>query len=176
MLLVQAQCYRSQYGLNSIYLMPVNLYGPGDNFDPATSHVIPALIKKVLDAKESGAREMVCWGDGTPTREFIYVEDCAEAIVRAVERYDGADPVNIGTGQEISIRALARLIADLAGFKGAIIWDTSKPNGQPRRCLDTQRAKELFGFVAATKFSEGLTATIDWYIGQRASRAASAHR
>jgi len=173
MLLVQAQSYRAQYGLNSIYLVPVNLYGPRDNFDPDTSHVIPALIKKSVDAKEIGAREIVCWGDGTPTREFIYVEDCAEAIVLAAERYDGAAPVNIGAGKEISIKELARLIADLVGFNGEIIWDTSKPNGQPRRCLDTQRAKELFGFVAATNFPEGLKATIDWYVANRNSRVAS---
>src|SRR5438105_9224777 len=142
MLLVQAQSYREQYGFNSIFLVPVNLYGPRDNFDPETSHVIPALINKCLEAKTKGEREIFCWGDGTPTREFLYVEDCAEAILLAAERYDGADPVNLGTGKEISIADLVRLIAELIGFKGDIVWETAKPNGQPRRCLDIGRARQ----------------------------------
>jgi GDP-L-fucose synthase len=163
MLLVQSQAYRDQYGFNSIYLLPVNLYGPRDNFDLETSHVIPALIRKCLEAKESGKPEIVCWGDGTPTREFLYVEDCAEAIVLATERYDRSDPVNLGTGQEISIKELVDLIAELTGYRGRIVWDTSKPNGQPRRCLDTGRARQLFGFNARIDFREGLRRTIDWY-------------
>jgi GDP-L-fucose synthase len=163
MLLVQSQSYRDQYGFNSIFLVPVNLYGPRDNFNLDTSHVIPALIRKCLEAKRSGQREVVCWGDGTPTREFLYVEDCAEAIVLAAELYDKADPVNIGSGKEISINELVRLTADLTGFKGAIVWDTSKPNGQPRRCLDVSRAKEHFGFVAKTSLRDGLQRTIEWY-------------
>jgi len=167
MLLVQSQSYREQYGFNCIYLVPVNLYGPRDNFDLDTSHVIPALINKCLDAKEHGKPEIVCWGDGTPTREFIYVEDCAEAIALAAERYDNADPVNIGTGNEISIKELARMIAELVGFKGDIVWDIAKPNGQPRRCLDVSRAQKLFGFIAATGFRDGLQKTIDWYISNR---------
>lgn len=170
MLLVQSQSYRQQYGFNSIYLIPVNLYGPRDNFTPETSHVIPALISKCLEAKENGEPEIVCWGDGTPTREFLYVEDCAEAIALAAEQYDRADPVNIGTGKEISMENLARLIAELTGFGGNIVWDTSKPNGQPRRCLDTSRAKERFGFVAKTGFRSGLQQTIDWYISNGGQR------
>jgi len=167
MLLAQGQAYRTQYGLNAIHLLPVNLYGPGDNFDPASSHVIPALIRKCLEAAERGAETIECWGDGSPTREFLFVEDCAEAIVLATERFDGAEPVNIGTGQEISIRQLAELIARLAGFRGALRWDTSKPNGQPRRCLDTTRAAARFGFRARTEFVTGLTRTIDWYRARR---------
>lgn len=163
MLLVLEQGYRLQYGFNGIYLLPVNLYGPGDNFHPESSHVIPALIKKCLDAIESGMREIVCWGDGSPTREFLYVEDCAQAIVLASERYDGSDPINLGAGFEISIRNLVEIIAELTGFNGKISWDTSKPNGQPRRCLDTTRATELFGFHSCTDFREGLRRTIDWY-------------
>jgi GDP-L-fucose synthase len=161
MLLVQGQAYRQQYGFNAIHLLPVNLYGPGDNFDPQSSHVIPALIRKCLQAIERGEPEIVCWGDGTPTREFLYVEDCAEAIALAAERYDGAEPVNIGAGFEISIKELVELIAELTGFRGRIVWDTSKPNGQPRRCLDTRRAWELFGFRAKTDFREGLRRTIE---------------
>src|SRR5205809_5595532 len=161
MLLVQAQSYREQYGFNSIFLVPVNLYRPRDNFDLETSHVIPALINKCLDAKTKGGRKIFCWGDGTPTREFLYVEDCAEAILLAAERYDGADPVNLGTGKEISIADLVRLIAELVGFKGGIVWETAKPNGQPRRCLDVGRARQLFGFTANTAFREGLKKTID---------------
>ena len=170
MLLVQGQAYREQYGFNAIHLLPVNLYGPGDNFDLESSHVIPALIRKCLEAVERGEPEVVCWGDGTPTREFLYVEDCADAIVLAAERYDGAEPVNIGTGFEISIKDLAGLIAELSGFQGQIVWDTSKPNGQPRRCLDTSRAWELFGFRAKTAFREGLRRSIAWYTQKAAPR------
>ncbi|MGH7410834.1 MAG: GDP-L-fucose synthase family protein [Candidatus Methylomirabilis sp.] len=165
MLLVQGQAYQEQYGFHSIHLLPVNLYGPGDNFDLETSHVIPALIRKCIEATERGKLEIVCWGDGTPTREFLYVEDCAEAIALATERYNGSDPVNIGAGFEISIKNLVGLIAELTGFQGRIVWDTSKPNGQPRRCLDTQRAWKLFGFRAKTDFREGLRRTIEWYRG-----------
>jgi GDP-L-fucose synthase len=167
MLLVQGQAYRQQYGFNAIHLLPVNLYGPGDNFDPGSSHVIPALVRKCLEAKESSAGEIVCWGDGTATREFLYVEDCAEAIVLATECYDGADPVNIGAGFEISIRDLTTLVAELCGFRGRIAWDRSKPNGQPRRCLDTSRAAALFGFRATTQLRDGLARTIAWYQGSR---------
>jgi GDP-L-fucose synthase len=167
MLLVQAQAYRQQYGFNAIYLLPVNLYGPRDNFDPATSHVIPALIKKCFDAIDSREDEIVVWGDGSPTREFLYVEDCAEAIVLATERYNKPDPVNIGAGFEISIKDLVHLIANLTGFKGRITWDASKPGGQPRRCLDVTRAERKFGFRARTNFEEGLSRTIEWYRGYR---------
>src|SRR5437870_239839 len=167
MLLVQGQAYRAQYGFNAIHLLPVNLYGPGDNFDPELSHVIPALIRKCLEAAECGAGQIECWGDGSPTREFLFVEDCAEAIVLATERFDGAEPVNVGTGQEITIKELAELIATLAGFGGALRWDTGRPNGQPRRCLDTTRAERLFGFRAHTDFVAGLTRTIAWYRGRR---------
>jgi len=163
MLLVQGQAYRQEYGLDVIHLLPVNLYGPGDNFDPASSHVIPALIKKCLDAKEAGAKSVTVWGDGTATREFLYVEDCAEALVLATERYDDEQPVNIGAGSEIAIRDLAVLIADATGFRGRIEWDTTKPNGQPRRRLDTSRAAAAFGFRASTDFREGLQRTIAWY-------------
>jgi len=163
MLLVQAQAYRQQYGFNAIYLLPVNLYGPRDNFHPASSHVIPALIKKCFDAIDKQEEEIVVWGDGTPTREFLYVQDCAEAIVMATERYDKPDPVNIGAGFEISIKDLVHLIADLSGFKGRITWDTSKPGGQPRRCLDVTRAEREFGFRARTGFEEGLKRTVKWY-------------
>jgi GDP-L-fucose synthase len=163
MLLVQGQAYRQQYGFNALHLLPVNLYGPGDNFDPQSSHVIPALIRKCLEAMERGEPEIMCWGDGTPTREFLYVEDCADAIVLATERYDGVEPVNIGAGFEISIKELVGLIAELTGFRGQIVWDTSKPNGQPRRCLDTSRAWELFAYRAKTNFREGLRRTIEWY-------------
>jgi GDP-L-fucose synthase len=167
MLLVQSQSYRAQYDFNSIFLVPVNLYGPGDNFDLQQSHVVPALIRKCIEAKESGSQEIVCWGDGTPTREFLYVEDCAEAIVLATEKYDQSDPVNIGTGKEISIKNLTEVIAELTGFNGNIVWDKSKPNGQPRRCLDVSRAKDLFGFVAKTGFRTGLQKTIEWYVSAR---------
>jgi GDP-L-fucose synthase len=163
MLLVQSQAYREQYGFSSIFLIPVNLYGPGDNFDLETSHVVPALIRKCVEARQAGKREIVCWGDGTPTREFLYVEDCADAIVAAAEKYDDADPVNIGAGREISIKALAEQIANLTGFNGQILWDKSKPNGQPRRCLDTNRARQRFGFTAKTDFRDGLQRTVEWY-------------
>jgi len=163
MLLVQSQAYRQQYGFNSIFLLPVNLYGPGDNVDPRTSHVIPALIKKCVDAVAAGSPEIVVWGTGSATREFVYVEDAAEAIVLASERYDGAEPVNVGAGQEISIKDLVGLIAKLTGFKGRIVWDATKPDGQPRRMLDTSRATTCFGFVAKTSFEEGLRRTIESY-------------
>lgn len=163
MLLVQSQAYRQQYGFNSIFLMPVNLYGPGDNFDPKSSHVIPALIKKCFDAIKNGDKEIVVWGTGKATREFLYVEEAAEAIVLAAEKYNKPDPVNIGAGFEISIKDLVNLIVELTGFKGKIIWDTSKPDGQPRRCLNTSRAKREFGFSARTDFREGLKKTVDWY-------------
>jgi len=163
MLLVQGQAYRQQYGFNAIYLLPVNLYGPRDSFDPSRSHVIPALIKKCFDAMDRGEEQIVVWGDGTPTREFLYVEDCAEAIVLATERYNKPEPVNIGAGFEISIKDLADLIAQLAGFRGKIVWDTSKPGGQPRRCLDVSRAEREFGFKAKTGFEEGLRKMIAWY-------------
>jgi len=164
MLLVQLQAYRKQYGFNGIYLLPVNLYGPGDNFDPETSHVIPALIKKCVDAVREGRQEIVVWGSGEVTREFLYVEDAAEGILLAAERYDGAEPVNLGTGREIKIRDLVDMIAELTGFRGHVIWDRSKPDGQPRRCLDTTKAKALFGFEARTSLEEGLRQTVDWYI------------
>ncbi len=163
MLLVASESYRQQYGFNSIFLLPVNLYGPGDNFDPRSSHVIPALIKKCLDAKTEGADEIVVWGDGSATREFLYVGDCAEAIVLAAEIYNKSDPVNIGSAFEISIRDLVEMIAEKTGFKGKIVWDTTKPNGQPRRKLDISRAEKEFGFRATTGFDEGLTKTIEWY-------------
>jgi len=163
MMLVQGQAYRQQYGFNAVHLLPVNLYGPGDNFDPQSSHVIPALIRKCTDAIDRGDTEIVVWGDGSATREFLYVDDCAHAIVMATEQYDGADPVNIGAGFEISIRDLAALVAQSCGFTGRICWDTTKPNGQPRRSLDTTRAKALFGFTATTPFKDGLARTVAWY-------------
>jgi len=162
-LLVGAQAYREQYGLNTAFLLPVNLYGPRDNFDLENSHVIPALIRKMLEAQGSGEGEVVLWGDGSPTREFLYVEDCAEALWLASQRYDGPEPVNLGTGEEISIRELAEVIAAKTGFEGEIVWDTSKPNGQPRRRLDVSRAEERFGFRARTPFSEGIERTVSWY-------------
>ena len=163
MLLVQAQAYRQQYGFNAIYLLPVNLYGPRDNFNLETSHVIPALIRKCIEAQEHGEKEVVLWGDGSPTREFLYAGDAADGILTATEFYDGAEPVNIGSGNEISIRDLATLIARLTGFEGQLVWDTSKPNGQPRRGLDTSRAAESFGWRAKVPFEEGLRRTIEWY-------------
>ncbi len=163
MLLVQAQAYRQQYGFNVIYPLPVNLYGPRDNFNLETSHVIPALIRKCVEAQVQGKNQIILWGDGTPTREFIYVEDAAEGLLLATERYNGSEPFNLGSGQEISIKDLAILIARLTGFEGEIIWDTSKPNGQPRRALDTMRAEKFFGFRASMPFEEGLTRTIEWY-------------
>ncbi len=166
MLLVQAQAYRQQYGFNAIFLLPANLYGPRDNFDLETSHVIPAMIRKFVAAKETGG-PVVLWGDGTPTREFLYAADAAEAIVEATEKYDGPEPVNIGTGEEISIRRLAETVARMVGYTGDIVWDTTKPNGQPRRKLDTSRAKAYFGWEAKTPFDEGLRATIDWFLAHR---------
>jgi GDP-L-fucose synthase len=167
MLLVQSQAYRQQYGFNSVFLLPVNLYGPGDNFDPASSHVIPALIRRCVDAIESGADHITCWGTGEVSREFLYVADAAEGILLATERYNGAEPVNIGAGSEIRIRDLAAKIATLTGFTGEIRWDPSKPDGQPRRCLDTSRARQYFGFQAGVSFDDGLKRTIDWYRANR---------
>jgi len=167
MLLVQSQAYREQYGFNSIFLLPVNLYGPGDNFNPRSSHVIPALIRKCVEANENNEDHIVVWGDGSPTREFIYVKDAAEGIALATERYNESEPVNIGSGFEISIKDLVKKIARMTGFEGDLVWDTSKPNGQPRRALNTSRAKEKFGFEAKTDFEEGLQKTIDWYREQR---------
>ena len=172
-LLVGAQSYREQYGTNAVFLLPVNLYGPRDNFNLETSHVIPALIRKMVEAGERGEREIVLWGDGTPTREFLYVDDCAEAIVLAAERFDGPEPVNLGTGSEISVRDLAELIAELTGFDGYIVWDASKPNGQPRRQLDVSRAEALFGFRAGTPLREGLERTIAWYTSRQPAWTAS---
>ena len=171
MLLVQSQAYRQEYGFNSIFLLPVNLYGPGDNFDPASSHVIPALIKKCVEAVESGADEIECWGTGSASREFVYAADAAEAILLATELYDGPEPVNIGSGFEITIKDLTEKIVSLTGFSGRILWDSSKPDGQPRRCLDVSRARERFGFEAKTSFDDGLKATIDWYQKNRHSQA-----
>jgi GDP-L-fucose synthase len=163
-LLVQCQAYRQQYGMNAIFLLPVNLYGPGDNFDPQTSHVIPALVRKCLEARAAGCSEVVLWGDGSPTREFLYVRDAAEAIIAAARFYDKPEPVNLGSGREISIRDLAEMIARLTGFTGHFRWDTTQPNGQPRRCLDTARAAREFGFRAGTSLETGLQETIGWYL------------
>jgi GDP-L-fucose synthase len=162
-LLVQCQAYREQYGTNAIFLLPVNLYGPRDHFDLQSSHVIPALIRKCIEAKERGDNQIVLWGDGSPTREFLYVEDAAEAVIKAAELYDGAEPVNIGSGAEISIKELAEKIGGLTGYSGQIVWDASKPNGQPRRQLDVSRAERYFGFRAHTALDAGLQATVDWY-------------
>lgn len=167
MLLVQGQAYRQQYGMRVIYLIPVNLYGPGDNFDPSSSHVIPALIKKCVDARDEGAAAIDVWGSGSASREFLYVDDAAEGIILGADRYDDADPVNLGVGQEITIRELVELIARLTSFAGEIRWDATKPDGQPRRALDTSRARDRFGFVAGTSFETGLRATIDWYEASR---------
>ena len=167
MMLVQSQGYREEYGYNSIFLLPVNQYGPGDNFDPASSHVIPALIKKCVDAVESGAESIEVWGDGTPTREFLYVKDTAEAIILAAEKYNKSDPVNLGSASEISIKDLTKLIAKMTGFTGEIRWDKNKPNGQPRRKLDTTLAKAEFGFESTTTFDDGLSKTIEWYRGNK---------
>lgn len=164
MLLVQSQAYRQQYGFNSIFLLPVNLYGPRDNFDLQTSHVIPAIIRRCIEAIRNESDEMVLWGSGNPTREFLYVEDAAEGILLATEKYNKSDPVNLGAGFEISIKELAELIAGLTGFNGKIIWDTSKPDGQPRRCLNACKAEKEFGFTARTSLEEGLKRTIEWYI------------
>jgi GDP-L-fucose synthase len=170
-LLVGAQAYREQYGTNAIYLLPVNLYGPGDNFDLETSHVIPALVRKMIEARDRGDDQVVLWGDGSPTREFLYVGDCVEALWLAAQHYDGAAPVNLGSGEEIAIRDLAAVIAELTGYGGEIAWDTSLPNGQPRRRLDVSRAEELFGFRARTGLREGLERTIDWYRSRTLSPA-----
>jgi len=163
MLLVQAQAYRQEYGFDAIFLLPVNLYGPRDNFDLETSHVIPALIRKFTEAQERGDRQVELWGDGSPTREFLYVRDAAEGVVLAAERYDGAEPVNLGSGQEISIKKLAETIAEYTGYKGEFVWNTEKPNGQPRRLLDVSRAEEYFGFQAGTNFEDGLRKTVEWF-------------
>jgi len=171
MLLVQSQAYRDQYGYNSIFLLPVNLYGPGDNFDPRSSHVIPALILKCLNAVNTGADAIEVWGDGSATREFLYVEDAADGILLAAERYDSSEPVNLGSGEEISIKDLVKKIAAVVGFGGRIVWDTTKPNGQPRRKLDTRRAEERFGFCSSTSFDEGLRRTVHWYLEARSSRS-----
>ncbi len=168
-LLVMAQAYRQQYGTNAVVLLPVNLYGPRDNFDLESSHVIPAMIRKCIDASAAGRDEIVLWGDGTPTREFLYVEDCARGFVQAAERYDGSEPVNLGAGFEISMAELASKIAGLTGYQGRIVWDRSRPNGQPRRSLDTSRAERFFGFKASTSFEQGLRKTIDWYRGHKES-------
>ncbi len=167
MLLVQAQAYRQQYGFNAIFLLPVNLYGPRDNFDPETSHVIPALIRKCVEARDRGDRAIILWGDGSPTREFLYAEDAALGIVLATERYDGDQPVNLGTGEEIEIRRLAEMIASEVGFSGSVEWDTTKPNGQPRRCLDVARAAQLFGFQAEHRLKEGVPKTVAWFESHR---------
>ncbi len=163
MMLVQSQAYREQYGFNSIFLLPVNLYGPGDNFNPASSHVIPALIRKAIEAQDHGDEEIIAWGDGSPTREFLYAEDAAEGIVTATEKYNGSEPVNLGSGFEISIKDLTETIIRLTGFQGKLTWDTSKPNGQPRRGLDVSRAKEKFGWQAKMDFETGLKNTIEWF-------------
>jgi len=166
MMLVQLQSYRQQYGFNGIYLLPVNLYGPRDNFDLETGHVIPAMIRKMVDVRDAGAQQVVLWGDGTPTREFLYVEDCARGIVDAAERYDGAEPVNLGSGMEIGMRDLAALIAKHTGFVGEIVWDATKPNGQPRRMLDVSRAREEFGWTASVPFDEGIARTVAWWLAE----------
>lgn len=163
-LLVQCQAYRQQYGLNAIYLLPVNLYGPGDNFDLESSHVIPALIRKFIEAKERGDSEVVIWGTGNASREFLYVEDCAEAIVSAMEKYDGAEPINIGSGCEVTIAELVDIIKWMVGYEGQVVFDTTKPDGQPRRCLETSKAKAAFEFTASTTLAEGIRKTIDWYL------------
>ena len=170
MLLVQGQAYRQQYGMDVVHLLPVNLYGPRDNFDPALSHVIPALIKKVHDAQQAGAPTIEAWGTGKASREFLYVEDAARGICMAAEGYSGPEPVNLGAGFEITIKALTELIARLMGFDGRILWDPNQPDGQPRRCLDTSRAERLFGFRAQVPFEEGLKRTIEWYTSERSSK------
>ncbi len=166
-LMVMCQAYRQQYGLNAIYLLPVNLYGPRDNFHLHTSHIIPAIIRKCVEAKDRGDREIVAWGSGNVSREFLYVDDCAEALVMAFERYDSPEPLNIGNGREVTIRQTIETIAKIAGFEGKITWDASKPDGQPRRCLDVSRAKAAFGFEARTSFEDGLKQTIEWFIQNR---------
>lgn len=169
MMLIQAQAYRQQYGFNAVVLFPVNLYGPGDNFDMETSHVIPALIRKCVEAKERGDDRVVLWGDGSPSRDFLHVDDAARAIVLAAEHYNGSEPVNVGTGHEITIQTLAELIAEAVGFSGRIVWDASKPNGQPRRCLEVSRAKRLFGFEASVAFVDGIRQTVSWFQANRRS-------
>ena len=166
-LLTQLQAYRSQYGLHGIYVIPVNLYGPADNFDPRSSHVIPALIRKCDEAIQRGADQIVVWGSGAATREFLYVDDAADGIVRAAEFYDGDEPVNLGANRELLIRELVEVVTELTGFEGRIVWDSSKPDGQPRRSVDANRARELFGFEARTDFRDGLRSTIDWYLAHR---------
>ena len=173
MLLVQSQAYRQQYGFNSVFLLPVNLYGPRDNFDLSTSHVIPALIRKCIEARDTGTPTVSIWGTGSATREFLYVEDCVEAILLAAEHYDASDPINVGSGQEISIKALAELIATITEFRGSLVWDTTKPDGQPRRRLDTSRAETVFGFKAKVGFEDGLRRTVEWYEQTRHARRAS---
>jgi GDP-L-fucose synthase len=165
-LLVMCQAYRRQYGLDAVYLLPVNLYGPRDNFDPASSHVIPALVRKCVEAVERGERRIVSWGTGQASREFLYVEDCAEALILAMERYDSPEPLNIGSGREITIRDLADRLAGIVGFTGEFVWDAGKPDGQPRRCLDVSRARQALGWEARTGFDEGLRRTVEWYRGQ----------
>jgi len=167
MMLVQAQAYRLQYGFNAIFLLPVNMYGPGDNFDLESSHVIPALIRKFVEAKDAGSSEVVCWGDGSASREFLYVDDCVAGVLAAAERYDGELPVNLGSGREIAIRDLAPLVAKIVGYEGRIAWDATRPNGQPRRCLDTSRARELFGWEAKVGLEQGLRETVEWYLKNR---------
>jgi GDP-L-fucose synthase len=171
MLLVQSAAYRQQYGFNSIFLLPVNLYGPRDNFNPSSSHVIPAMIRRFLEAKDRGDTEAVLWGDGSPTREFLYAADAAQAILLATEHYNSSDPVNLGSGNEISIRDLSETIARLTDFHGKLVWDTTKPNGQPRRSLDTSKAEKYFGFKARTSFEEGLRQTVEWYLEHRKHEA-----
>lgn len=173
-LLTMAQGYREQYGLNAIYLLPVNLYGPRDNFDLHSSHVIPALVRKYIEAQDRGDKEVVAWGTGSASREFLYAEDCAEGIVSAMEKYDKPEPVNLGNGREIRIKELTEIIAKLTGFQGKIVWDSTKPDGQPRRCLDTTRARQEFGFEARTSFEDGLRKTIEWYKANRQPAAKSA--
>ena len=162
-LLVMLQGYRQQYGLNGVYVLPVNLYGPGDNFDLRTSHVIPALVRKCVEARRRGDREIIAWGTGSASREFLYVDDCAEGILAAMFRYDSPEPINLGTGREVTVKDLTHLVAKLARFEGTIVWDTTKPDGQPRRCLDVTRAREQLGFIAKTSLEEGLAKTIEWY-------------
>ncbi len=167
MMLVQSQAYREEYGYNSIFLLPVNLYGPRDNFDLNTSHVIPAMIRKCIEAKDSKAQSITLWGDGSPSREFLYVEDAAEGLIRASQHLNTSEPVNLGSGREVNIRELAEIIRGAVGFNGEIIWDTNKPNGQPRRCLNTEKAERLFGFVARKKLEDGIGETVEWYINNQ---------
>lgn len=168
-LLTMCQSYRQQYGLNAVYVLPVNLYGPGDNFDLHTSHVIPALVRKAVEAKERGDKELVAWGTGSASREFFYVDDCADGLIATLEKYDAPDPINLGSGREITIKALTELVAKIAGFQGKIVWDTTKPDGQPRRCLDVSRAEQLLGFKAQTSLEDGLRKTVDWFLANRAN-------